>query len=34
MDTRASYRELIEQLLTEYAQIPYAYGDIPAANGL
>jgi hypothetical protein len=28
MDTRASYRELIEQLLTEYAQIPYAYGDI------
>ena len=28
MDTRATYRPLIEQILTEYAQIPYAYGDI------
>jgi hypothetical protein len=28
MDTRTTYRPLIEQILTEYAQIPYAYGDI------
>jgi hypothetical protein len=28
MDTHATYRQLIERLLSEYAQIPYAYGDI------
>ncbi|MFL5807586.1 MAG: XisI protein [Roseiflexaceae bacterium] len=28
MDTRSTYRPLIEQILTEYARIPYAYGDI------
>ena len=28
MDTRSSYRHIIEQLLNEYAQIPYAYGDV------
>jgi hypothetical protein len=28
MDTLTSYRQLIERILTEYAQIPYTYGDI------
>jgi hypothetical protein len=28
MDTHATYRQLIERLLTEYAQISYAHGDI------
>ena len=28
MDTRSTYRRIIEQVLTEYAQTPYAYGDI------
>jgi len=28
MDTRNSYRELIEKLLNDYARIQYAYGDI------
>lgn len=28
MDTNRTYRHLIERILTEYAQIPYAYGDI------
>ncbi len=28
MDTLDAYREVIEQILTEYAHIPYAYGDI------
>jgi len=28
MDTLNSYRKIIERVLTEYAQIPYAYGDI------
>lgn len=28
MDTRESDRPLIERLLTEYARIPYAHGDV------
>ena len=28
MDTLDTYRQIIERVLTEYAQIPYAYGDI------
>jgi hypothetical protein len=28
MDTLENYRQLIRKILTEYAQIPYAYGDI------
>jgi hypothetical protein len=28
MDTLDNYRQIIERVLTEYAQIPYAYGDI------
>lgn len=28
MDTLESYRQIIRQTLTAYAQIPYAYGDI------
>jgi hypothetical protein len=28
MDTVETYRQLIQQILGEYAQIPYAYGDI------
>ncbi len=28
MDTLAGYRQIIRQLLTEYAQISYAHGDI------
>jgi hypothetical protein len=28
MDSRATYRQLIERILTEYTRIPYAYGDI------
>ena len=28
MDTIETYRQTIERILTEYAQIPYAYGDI------
>jgi XisI protein len=28
MDTNSAYRQLIERVLTEYAQIPYAHGDI------
>lgn len=28
MDTLTTYRQLIEHILTDYAQIPYAYGDI------
>lgn len=28
MDTNSAYRQLIERILTEYAQIPYAHGDI------
>lgn len=28
MDTLKLYRQIIERILTEYAQIPYAYGDI------
>jgi hypothetical protein len=28
MDKLDHYRNLIEQILTEYAAIPYAYGDI------
>jgi len=28
MDTNSAYRQLIERTLTEYAQIPYAHGDI------
>ena len=28
MDTRATYRQVIEQLLAEYARIPYAHGDV------
>ena len=28
MDTLDTYRQIIETILTEYASIPYAYGDI------
>ncbi len=28
MDTITTYRPLVERILTEYAQIPYAHGDI------
>jgi hypothetical protein len=28
MDTLGSYREIIERVLTEYAQIPYSYGEL------
>jgi hypothetical protein len=28
MDTLETYRQIIEMVLTEYAKIPYAYGDI------
>jgi len=28
MDSLETYRQLIRKILTEYAQIPYAYGDI------
>ena len=28
MDTLDTWREIIETILTEYTQIPYAYGDI------
>lgn len=28
MDTLEIYRQLIRKILTEYAQIPYAHGDI------
>lgn len=28
MDTLDAYREVIEQVLTEYARIPYAHGEI------
>jgi XisI protein len=28
MDTDSTYRQLIERILTDYAQIPYAHGDI------
>ena len=28
MDTLDTYRQTIENVLTEYTQIPYAYGDI------
>jgi len=32
MDTNHPYRQLIEDILTEYAQVPYAYGDMPKAH--
>jgi hypothetical protein len=28
MDTLDAYRQIIEQILTDYASVPYAYGDI------
>jgi hypothetical protein len=28
MDTIQNYRDLIRSILTEYAQVPYAYGDL------
>lgn len=28
MDTLENYRQIIERILQEYAQTPYAYGDI------
>ncbi|MDZ4718616.1 MAG: XisI protein [Roseiflexaceae bacterium] len=28
MDTRTSYRHIIENILTDYASVPYAYSDI------
>lgn len=28
MDTRTTYREIIKRILSEYAQLTYAYGDI------
>lgn len=32
MDTVDAYRELLEQVLTEYAKVPYAYGEIQTAT--
>ena len=32
MDTLETYRQLIRKILTEYAQIPYAHGDIQIAT--
>jgi len=28
MDTRSTYQSIIERVLNEYAQTPYAYGDV------
>jgi hypothetical protein len=28
MDTVTTYRQIIERVLTDYAQVPYAYGEI------
>ncbi len=28
MDTLENYRQIVERVLDEYAQIPYAYGEI------
>ena len=28
MDTLTQYRQIIEKILTDYARIPYAYGEI------
>jgi hypothetical protein len=28
MDTRLNYRDIIEQVLADYAQLPYAYGQV------
>ena len=28
MDTLDTYRQIIERILTEYARIPYAHGDV------
>src|SRR5438067_12200673 len=28
MDSVERYRELVERIITEYAQVPYAYGEI------
>jgi XisI protein len=28
MDTLASYRQLVERILTEYARVPYAHGNV------
>jgi hypothetical protein len=28
MDTLATYRQIIERVLTDYAQVPYAHGNI------
>lgn len=28
MDTRATYRALVERILSEHTHIPYSYGDI------
>lgn len=28
MDTLETYRQVIEKIFNEYAQIPYAYGDV------
>jgi len=28
MDTVTMYRPIVERVLTDYAQIPYAHGDI------
>jgi hypothetical protein len=30
MDNLATYRQIIERVLTEYAKIPYSYADIQA----
>lgn len=30
MDALATYRQIIEQILTEYAEIPFAYGEVAA----
>ncbi|MEH2378130.1 MAG: element excision factor XisI family protein [Nostoc sp.] len=28
MDTLDNYRQIIQKVLTEYAQLPYAYGEL------
>ena len=30
MDTIAAYRQIVQHVLTDYARIPFAYGDIEA----
>lgn len=28
MDTLNQYRQIIEEVLTDYSQLPYSYGDL------